>query len=452
MAKDFTKLANDVVEAVGGVENIHSVSHCTTRLRFVLNDVSKADEATVKAVDGVLGVVNAGGQYQVVIGNRVTIAYDEICKIPGINAGGSVDIVEKEDLKAKGVLNTIMKTISGCITPGILAMCGSGMLRGILALLTQFGILSADSGTYMVLYAASDAVFRYLPFLIAFSAAKVFNCNPFMAVTIVGAMCYPTIAGMEAGTTFLGIPLTVVDYHQSVLPPILCIFAYAKLEQFLKKVIPDAAYQFVMPCIGLAIMVPLSLLVIGPVFNALGVALSSGYSAIYKISPLIPGIVLGGFWQILVVFGVHMTFVPIMMQNLATLGFDTMIPIIGPSNFSMAGAVLGVFLKSKKNNVRSVAGSAALSGVLGGITEPAIYGICLPYRKPLYAAIVGGICGGVVTALAGTQATAVVIPGLFTLPAFMGSKGFLGMVLGMVISLVVSAVLAYILYNDDLAE
>ena len=449
MAKtDFKKLAHEVVEAVGGAGNIVGVSHCATRLRFVLKDENIVDDEKVKAIDGVLGVAHGAGQYQTIIGNRVSIAYDEIIAMPGIKAEGSVDVVEKDDMKKKNVFNDVIRSIAGCITPSIMAMCGAGMLKGILALLTALKVLDAASGTYIVLYAAADAVFRYLPLIIAFSAAKQFRCETFIAVTIVAAMLYPSIVNMEAGTKFLGIPLTVVDYHSQVLPPIIAVFTFAQLEKLLKKIVPDAAYQFVMPCLSLAIMVPLSLLVIGPAFNALGNAMTALYSAVYAISPIIPGIVLGGFWQVLVVFGIHMGFVPFMMQNVISLGYDTMCPIIGPSNFSIPGATLGVLLKTKNRQLKSVAGTATVSGILGGITEPGIYGVCLPLKKPMIAAIIGGSLGGIITALGGAKAPSIVIPGLFTLPAFLG-EGFMSMVIGMIVSFVASAVISYFLYNGE---
>ena len=184
MAKtDFKKLAHEVVEAVGGAGNIVGVSHCATRLRFVLKDENIVDDEKVKAIDGVLGVAHGAGQYQTIIGNRVSIAYDEIIAMPGIKAEGSVDVVEKDDMKKKNVFNDVIRSIAGCITPSIMAMCGAGMLKGILALLTALKVLDAASGTYIVLYAAADAVFRYLPLIIAFSAAKQFRCETFIAVT-----------------------------------------------------------------------------------------------------------------------------------------------------------------------------------------------------------------------------------------------------------------------------
>ncbi len=396
MAKvDFQKLAQNIVDVIGGAENIAVLTHCTTRLRFVLKDESNVNDDAVKAIAGVLGVAHGAGQYQIIIGNRVSIAYDEICKLSGINAGGQEDVVEKEDLKHESLVNRIIRAVAGCITPTILAMCGAGMLKGILAFLVALNVLSAESGTYIVLYAAADALFRYLPLLIAFCAAKQFVCNSFMAVTIVGAMLYPSIATLAEGAMFLGIPLTAADYHSSVLPPIIAVYIYSKREKALKKVVPDAAYQFVMPCISLVVMVPLCLLVIGPVFNYLGELLSAGYDAIYRISPLIPGVVLGGFWQLLVIFGMHAAFIPLIIQNVVTMGYDTMSPIIGPSNFSIPGATLGVFLKTKNKSLKNVAASATVSGILGGITEPGIYGVCLPYKKPFYAAMIGGTVGGI---------------------------------------------------------
>ena len=448
MAKvDFTKLANDVVEAVGGKDNIGNVTHCATRLRFRLKDESLAKDETVKAVDGVLGVAHGAGQYQVVIGNRVSMVYEEIGKL-GVNLSGSEDIVEKTDMKKTSAFNKVIGAIAGCITPAIMALCGAGMLKGLLALFVALGILSETSGTYIVLYAAGDAIFRYLPLVIAFNAAKQFNCNPFIALTIVAAMLYPSIANLEEGAKFLGIPLQAVDYHSTALPPIIAVLAFSYLEKWLKKVVPDAAYQFVMPCVSLAVMVPVCVLVIGPVFNLIGNALSNAYAAIYKISPIIPGIVLGGFWQLLVVFGMHMGFVPLMLQNVLTQGFDTMCPIIGPSNFSIPGATLGVMLKTKKKDLKAIASTATASGILGGITEPGIYGVCLPYKTPFYSSMIGGAVGGVITALAGAKSPTVVIPGLFTLPAFIG-EGFVGMVIGMIVAFALSCVLSYITYKEE---
>ena len=448
MAKvDFTQLANELVETVGGKDNIKTLTHCATRLRFVLKDETVVNEEDVKKVNGVLGVAHGAGQYQVIIGNRVSIAYDEIAKL-GVSVGGNEDVVEKDDLKKDSGINRVIRAIAGSLQPAIMAMCGAGMLKGLLALFEALGWLSSSSGTYIVLYAAADAVFRYLPVIIAYNASKQFNCNTFIAVTIVCAMIYPTIAGMEEGTKFLGIPLTVVDYHSSLLPPFIVVFAYSYLEKFLKKVIPDAAYQFVMPCVSLAVMVPLALLVVGPIFDTLGNLLSAGYTAIYKISPIIPGFVIGGFWQTLVVFGIHMAFVPLMMQNVLTLGYDTICPIIGAANFSIPGACLGVFLKSKNKNLKDIALTSTISGFLGGITEPGIYGVCLPYKKPFYGAIIGGAVGGIIISIFGAKCASIVIPGLFTLPAFLGD-GFVGMVLGMIVSFVLSAVIAFFLYKDE---
>lgn len=448
---NYESLAKDVIAAIGGAENISSVSHCATRLRFVLKDEGAANRSAVEAVPGVKGVVQSGGQYQIVIGSKVSLAYSAICALPGIDAGSAEASEGKEEEKPKGILNTLLQTVSGIFTPLLLVMCGSGVVKGILAICTTTGILTETSGTYIVLFAAADAIFRYMPLALAFSAAKKFGANQFVALAVVAAMCYPSIVGLAEGTTFFGISLTAMDYHSSVLPALIVVYVLSKLEGLLKKVVPEFLFSFVMPCVCLIVVVPVSLLVIGPVLTIVANGLAAGYSAIASISPILPGIVIGGFWNLLVVFGVHWTFIPLMINNVSVYGFDTMICLVGPSNFGQAGAALGVFLKTKKNNVKSVAGSAALSGLFG-ITEPAIYGVNLRYKTPLIGGLIAGAVGGVITAMAGAQTASVVIPGLLTLPAFMPYPGFVGLLIGCIVAYVGSAAIAFVTYNDGMEQ
>lgn len=395
--------------------------------------------------------MQSGGQYQVIIGSKVSLVYGAMETIPGINIGSTEISGEKNNTKPKGIVNTLIQTVSGVFTPMLLIMCGAGVVKGILAICTSTGIMTETSGAYITWFAAADTIFRYMPLTLAFSAAKRFNANPYVALAVVGAMCYPSIVNLAEGTSFFGIPLKAIDYHSTVLPAIIVVYVLAKLEGFLKKVIPEFLYSFVIPCVCLIVMVPLSLLMIGPVLTVVANALAAGYSVIASISPILPGTVIGGFWNLLVVFGVHWTFIALMLNNVAVNGFDTMICLVGPSNFGQAGAALGVFLKTKKNKVKSVAGSAALSGLFG-ITEPAIYGVNLRYKTPLIGGMIAGAIGGVITALAGAQTASVVIPGLLTLPAFMPYKGFVGLLIGCIIAYIGSAAIAFIIYNDSMEQ
>lgn len=448
-AVNYEKLAKEVIETVGGEANIISVTHCATRLRFVLKDESKADQKATEAVEGIKGVIKGGGQYQVVVGTKVPVAFEEVTKIVGTN-DSEIQMEEKKT----NLFDMAIQTIAGIFTPILLVLCGSGVLKGVLALLTTLGVLAGESTTYTILYAAADSIFVFMPFALAFTAAKRFGSNQFIALALAGAMCYPSILDLyNVGTavTFAGIPVTLQNYTGTVLPIIFAVYVDSKLEKLLKKIIPDFIYGFLMPFICLIVMVPVTLIVVGPILTVVSNGLAAGYSAIAGISPIIPGIVIGGFWQVLVVFGIHWGFAPLMMNNVATNGFDTMCPIIGPSNFSQAGAALGVFLKSKNLKVKEVAGSAALAGIFG-ITEPTIYGVTLKYKKPFYMASVAGIVGGIIVVMGGASAPSIVIPGLLTLPAFIG-PGFAAFLIGCIVSYVGAAVLTFLFgYNDKMAE
>lgn len=441
----YEKLAKEVVSAIGGKENISSLTHCATRLRFVLKDEKAADKKTVEGIHGVKGVVQAGGQYQIIIGNKVSIAFEEIGKLTGISGS------DEQEVKAGNIADALIQTISGIFTPLLLAMCGAGVLKGVLAICTTAGIMAETDGAYIILYSAGDAIFRYLPFAVAFTAAKRFKANAFVALAVVGALCYPNFISMEAGSTFFGIPVTSMDYHSTVLPAIIIVYVLSKLEKGLKKIVPEFLYSFVMPFVCLLVMTPLSVLLIGPVLTVVANALAAGYTAVSGFSPVIAGILIGGLWQMLVVVGVHWTFIPIMMNNVAVNGFDTLCPLIGPSNFGVAGSALGVFLKSKNNDVKTVSGAAALSGLFG-ITEPAIYGICIPYKTPLIGGLIGGAVGGAITSIAGAQTASVVIPGLLTLPAFMPYHGFTGLVIGCIVSYAVGVAISFVTYKDKVSE
>ena len=446
MAKDFSKMSSDIMKYIGGVDNVIDIAHCATRLRFRLKDVDAVNRTMLEQTEGVIKTLESGGQFQIVIGNKVSLVYEEILKN---NKNLTLGQEDKDSEKNKNVFDAFIATVAAIFTPVLMVMCGSGVLKGILAIAVSAG-MSTDSGTYIVLYAAADAFFVFMPFLLAFSSAKRFGANQFLAVTLAGSLVYPNIItaiNNEVALTFLGIPLVLLNYHSTVLPIIVAVFVLSKLEKILKKIIPEAVYSFMMPCIALAVMTPLSLLVIGPVLTTVANGLAAAYEMIADI-PILAGIIVGAFWEVLVIFGVHWTFVPIMLNNVSLYGADTLSSLVAPAIFSQAGAALGVFLKTKKQDVKSLAGSAALSGVFG-ITEPAIYGVTLKYKKPFYAAMLSGAVGAVIAAFSKAAGIGAPIPGLLTLPCWVGN-GFIMFLVACLVAFVGATVLTYLIgYKDE---
>ena len=385
MAKDYTLLAKTIVENVGGYENVISLVHCATRLRFEVIDRNKVNFDILKQTEGVITAMEAGGQIQVVIGNKVDQVYDAVLKCSHINS----DIQNESKSEKKGVLNTLLETISGIFSPMLGVMCGAGMLKALLILCTTFKWLTPEMGTYRILYAAADSVFNFLPIILGYTAAKKFNCSPFVAMAIAMSLVYPDMTAAFSGgekLTFLNIPVTLVSYTSSVMPIIISIYVMSKFEKLLKRILPEVCKLFLTPLLELMIMVPATFLVIGPIMDQFGKLLASGYTGLVGINPIIAGGVIGLLWPMAVIFGLHWGFFPIVMNNIATLGKDTLFVITGPNNMAQAGATLGVFLKTKDKKLKELSGSAAFSAVLAGITEPAIYGVTLPYKKPFVIA------------------------------------------------------------------
>ena len=450
MAKDYTSLAKKIVENVGGENNVISLVHCATRLRFKLIDESKVNMDVLKQTEGVITVMKAGGQVQVVIGNKVDTVYDAVLSCTNINAGNAE---EMEETGKKNLLNTLLETISGIFSPMLGVMCGAGMLKALLILCTTFNILTADMGTYKILYAAADSVFNFMPIILGYTAAKKFKCNPFISMAIAMSLLYPTmISAYSEGTklTFLTIPVTLVSYASSVMPIIISVYVQSKLEKLLKKIIPEVCKLFLTPLLELSIMVPATFLVIGPIMDKFGKLLASGYTAIMGFNPIIAGGFVGLIWPAAVIFGLHWGFVPIVMNNIATYGRDTLFVITGPNNMAQAGATLGVFLKTKDKKLKELSGSAAFSAVLAGITEPAIYGVTLPYKKPFMIGAVFSSIAGMIVAAAGTSCPTLLGTSILSLPGYIG-PGFVGFVIACAVAYFGSAICTYLFgFNDSM--
>ncbi|MCD8020319.1 MAG: beta-glucoside-specific PTS transporter subunit IIABC [Clostridiales bacterium] len=455
MAKNYDSLTKSIAAYVGGAENVISVFHCATRLRFKVKDEKKVEKNRLEQLEGVISVIESGGQIQVVIGTHVGDVYAALLKNTDIKgqAEGDDGTDAGADGEKKNPVNLFMETISGIFAPILAAMCGAGLLKGLLILCTTVGVLTSDMGTYRILYAAADGVFNYLPMFLAITAARKFKTNEFLALAIAAALLYPDItSAYSAGEalTFLTIPVTLVSYTSSVIPIIISVYVLSKVEKWLKKVLPEMIKSFMVPLLCITIMVPATYLVIGPISDTAGNLLASGYTSLVGFNPIIAGLLLGMLWPFIVMFGLHWGFAPIVMNNIAQYGRDTLFTITGPHNMAQAGATLGVFLKTKDPGLKSLSGSAAISAVLAGITEPAIYGITLKYKRPFYiGAVFSGIAGAIVAAC-GAGAPTLLTTSLLTLPGYIG-QGFVGFLIACAIAYFGAAIVTFLFgFNDNM--
>jgi PTS system beta-glucosides-specific IIC component len=416
---DYRSLAGDILQGVGGEQNIASATHCATRLRLKLRDDAKADTAAIEKLPGVITVMKAGGQYQVVIGNNVPTVYAElgkITKLTGDDAGANDEPVAHGNL-----FNRFIDLISSIFSPVIWPLAAAGLLKAFLSMATQFGWLDPASQTNVILAATADALFYFLPIFLAVTAAKRFKTNQFTSMAIAGALVYPTIvalAGQPEPVNFAGIPMVMMNYTSSVLPIIVAVWLQGYLERFLTRVLPSAIRNFTTPLLTLLVMVPLVLLTVGPVTTFAAQGLSTGISAAFTYAPWLAGGIMGGFWQVFVLFGLHWGLVPGMLNEIATQGYSLLMGPLLAAVLGQAAATLAVMFRTRNKSRRTVAGPAALSGFLAGITEPAIYGVNLPLKKPFYFGIAGGVVGGAIAAAGGSGATSFVFPSLLGLPAF----------------------------------
>ena len=455
MAKaDYTRLAKEVVAAVGGKENIVNVTNCMTRLRFVLKDDSIPDKDKVAGIKDVKGVMNQGGQYQVIIGTHVGEVVKDVRREAQISGEGSINKEDMKLIKKDSLWNRFFKTISGCIMPMLGPMIAGGIIKGILVILVTAGILTKTDGTYLVLYAAGDAILYFMPVIVGFTCGKVFDCNPYVTAVIGAAFLYPDLVSAvsaEGGITFLKIPVAAASYTNTFLPIVLAGFVASKLEKLAKKFIPSMLQLMLVPTFVLAVTVPLSWIVIGPVMNTVSSWLSKGVFGIFGMSPLIGGALLGAFWQLVVLLGLHAAFIPILMNNLFSQGYDPVNAVLGLTVWALAGVTLGYALKNKDPEKRGI-GFGSLASALCGVTEPAIYSIALPNFKLFVCAwIGGGISGGILGALGGKMYT-MAGDGLFRIPAMINPKGldisFYGFIICALIAFAISAVLAFIMADS----
>ena len=446
MAKDYAKMACQIIEKVGGRDNIQTVTHCITRLRFVLKDESKADVEAVNQVEGVIKVLRSGGQFQVVIGTHVTDVFkvikdQNLAPVVGENAESE----EKKKFSVLDVIGSVFMPIMG-------GMMATGLLKGLLVMLTTLGALSTESDVYTVLYAAGDAFLYFMPLALSITAARKFGCNQFVAFAVVATLLYPnltTAMAAEGGLSFFGLPITNVTYSTSVIPPIVAVLILAQVEKLLNKLIPELVRSIFVPLLCLLIMVPLTLVVIGPAMIWIGEVVASVYLFVYSLNPAIAGTIMAFLWPLLVVMGAHMATFPIAINNMMVNGYDTILPVTTGTNYAMAGAALAVALKTRNKKLKQLGYTTFISAIVGGVTEPAIYGIVLKYKKPFYIAMVMTGIGGLMAGIAGSQFPMMLTTCVLTLPAMGMFPGGWGFIAASVIGFVGTGVCTYLFGFDD---
>ena len=444
----YQELADEIVAGVGGKDNIISVMHCATRLRFKLKESQKAHTAELKNNPGVIMVVESGGQYQVVIGNQVAEVYRALTARYALDHSDNV-----EDSAPQNLFARFIDLVSGIFTPFIGVMIATGIIKGLLALALVLGVMDASSGSYKVLFVASDGLFYFLPILLGYSAGKKFGGNPFVSMAIAAALVHPLILEamqqQQAGKplTFVGIPLEILNYSSSVIPIIFAAWVSSLIERWVHPRSPGAVRNFTTPLVCLLITVPLTFLAIGPAATWLSRLLAEGYLWIYSLSPMVAGAVMGAIWQICVIFGLHWGLVPIMLNNLANFGHDTLLPLLMPAVLGQAGATLGIFLRTRDIKLKAMAGSAFTASIFG-ITEPAVYGITLPRRRPFIFGCIGGALGAAILGFWHTTIYSFGFPSIFTFIQVVPSTGIDASVLasfaGAAVALIFACAMTYV--------
>lgn len=441
MAIDYRITARELVKELGGDSNITNVTHCATRLRFILKDESIVDSAKVTKIPGVITTVQAGGQYQVVIGNHVKDAFDFVMELITVD-----ETQANASANKAGAFSRIIDIISSIFAPFLYTLAACGILQGILGIFVALNAIDTTGGTYQILNFVSWTAFTFLPVLISITASKKFGVNTYAAVVIACALVCPDYINMvNAGEPvyFLGMRVQLLSYTSSVIPMILAIWVASYVQKFFDKYLPIVVRNLFSPMLTIAIMVPLTLLAFGPIGNTIGGAIGGAYNFLYDLSPIVAGIIVGGFWEVLVIFGVHWGITPVTVGNYSSLGYDTFTGLQASAVFAQAGAALGVFLKTKDKDMKGVSASAAVTGLFG-ITEPAIYGVNLRLKKPMICGCVAGAIAGAVAGGFNAVSWGYNMPGIATIPAYF-KAGHMGQFLGFLLSIVIAFVLGMVL-------
>ena len=455
--RDYGRLARDIIREAGGKENIANATRCATRLRLVLNETPKDAVEKISAMPGVITVVEKGGQFQVVIGNHVGDVFEVVSKELGLGKGGGQ---EEPEIK-QSIPNRIIATMSGVFAPIVYLLAGSGLIQGILIIIKTIVPAAANSGTFQIFDLMSWAPFTFLPVLLAVTAARHFKCDQFTAMACSFALLSPTLTSIieqvNAGEKFtlFGLQLAKTTYASTVLPALIMVWALSYIEKFVKKILPDVVKQLLTPLICFAITVPLTLLIIGPVSETVANAIATAYNFLNDFVPVLTAGIFGGFWEVLVIFGVHWGMNPIMLSDLGLNGNYTMGVYVAAAVASQMGAVFGVAVKSRNKEMKNMAASAGITAIFG-ITEPTIYGVTLRLKKPFICACIASAVGCMAAGLMHSTYYAYAgLPGPITFVNALGD-GNTGSMIGAAVSTLIAVVGAFILVQfvgfDDPAE
>lgn len=466
----YQKLAEDIVQLVGGKENIHSLTHCVTRLRFKLKDEKKAFDERLKAMDGVVTIMKSGGQYQVVIGNHVPDVYADVLKVADLTE-------ESEETSSDGnLLNRLIDILSGCFQPFLGALAAAGMIKGVNALFLFLNLYSETSGTYLMLNGIGDAVFYFMPVILGYTAAKKFHLNPMVGIVVGAALCYPTIQGtvlqnnfevasqsaaapyqllgLPAYTTFLGVPWVGATYTSSVVPVIFIIAFAGQVQKIAKKIVPIVVQTFIVPFCVFLVALPIGFLVIGPVVSILTEWLSIGFQSLMNFSPAVYGAILGFFWQVLVIFGLHWSIIPLAIMQMAQNGSSQMLTAVFGASFAQTAVVLAMYFKFKDKKMKALCMPAFVSGIFG-VTEPAIYGITLPNKRPFIFSMIGGAVSGIYLMVSGATGYTMGGLGIFGVVNYITGSDASGMYhafVGIAIASVIGFLLTFFFWKEDMVE
>lgn len=421
MQRKFEELAEEILERVGGAVNISNCTHCMTRLRFTLKDTSLVKEKEIEQLEGVLGIKNAGGQFQVIIGKDVNDVYDCVCRIANIKTT-ELDMTEGEEAgEKKKIGQQILDYISNAFIPLVPALVGSGMLKGFLSLFTYLGWLDATSATYAVLSAAGNAVFYFIPLLIAYNTAKYLKANIVVAMVIMGALMEPnftSLAGAEGSLTLFGLPLTVITYSSMIIPALIIVPIQAQLEKLLKRIIPKTVQLLFVPLITIFVMVVLSVLVIGPASSELSNLIGKASNWLNDTNAVLFGMLVGGTVGYLTILGVHMALVPIIMLNFTNMGADPVLAFMSATCYAQIGVAFAIWFRSKDKEVKSLAGASGITALLAGVTEPILFGVCMKYKRSYAVIGIAGALGGMIMGIFGCKAMGFVNAGILGLSGY----------------------------------
>ncbi len=441
----YNKLASDIIQNIGGKENVSGLRHCVTRLRFILNDESKANDDVLKNMDGVITIMKAMGEYMVVIGEHVPEVYKEVCEQLGTDAYQSKETTT-ENKNKKSFVAKAMDIVMASMGPTLNLMCACGIIKGLLVILMMVGV-EYGSGLYLMINAAGDCFFYFMPLLIGYNVAKKMEIDPVFGFILVAALCYPTIQGVDLD---LFGHVVNASYASSFLPAIFGVLLATPIYKFLNKTIPASFKSFLTPLFTLAIVFPITFIVVGPAANWLGQMISVGINAILEFSPIIAGIIVAGFWQVFVLFGVHGVLVMFSFMDMMQGNPSLLLALTGVASFAQIGVVLAIYLKTKDKKLKSIALPAFVSGIFG-VTEPAIYGVTLPRMKMFVISCIGAACGGLVVALSGLKMYTYAGMGIIGLLGLLNPENpqIIAILLMVVVAFAVGFVLAFLTYKDD---